>query len=119
MVTTNNRFYFRVEYNFGDTKMVISICCVFAYYHVHYGTFFVNIPTAGIQGKTTQKVILEDAFTHSGPLIIFLLFFNVLKQRILVDRRPGNQMASRLSQVAILAIIISLAYLGYIKFKQI
>ena len=56
------------------------------------GTFFMTIPSAEIKGKkqniTKKQVILEDSIIHSGPLIIFLLFFFVLKKNTITESEP-------------------------------
>jgi hypothetical protein len=106
------------------------------------GTFFIKLPAANINANqyntTTQKIILEDAFIHSGPLILFLLLFNFLKKYVIEDKskvlfelkKPKifTKFTSNpkfiftlqgYHKVAVLVIIISLAYLGYIKFNQV
>lgn len=81
------------------------------------GTFFLTMPIlkneADKVGATTQKVILEDALIHSGPLILFLLLFYFIAKNTLKRGKYDHY------KIAVLATILSLSYLGYIKFEQI
>lgn len=59
------------------------------------GTFFLTIPGAqhrsNLKDTTPKQIILEDSFIHSGPLIIFLILFYFLKQRVLVTTKLKKQ----------------------------
>jgi hypothetical protein len=93
------------------------------------GTFFITIPNANNRASkhntTTQNVILEDAFIHSGPLILFLVLFNVISKKIVKDKpkifKFGKFEFSLESyhKVAISLFIIVLAYYGYVNFTNI
>ena len=89
------------------------------------GTFFLTIPNVNNKAMknniTTQKVILEDAFIHSGPLILFLLLFIVISKKV-VNSKVKTFIGLTINdchKVAVLSIIIILSYLGYIKFENI
>lgn len=83
------------------------------------GTFFLTIPNAqndAIKRNTTvREIMLEDAMIHSGPLIIFLAFFNFLAKK---TTGKMNESFIILKMVTT-AFIIVIGYLGYIKFEKI
>ncbi len=96
------------------------------------GTFFLTIPTAQEdalkRGTTTQRIILEDTLIHSGPLIIFLIFFNSLTNKT-IDTKPiplfnipfrkTKFNLENYHKMLIVAIIVIFGYLGYIHFEKI
>ncbi len=96
------------------------------------GTFFITIPSAQIdatrRNTSIQKIILEDMCFHSGPLIIFLILFNFLNKKTTNDiprtlfsiNNPKFKFVLQgYHKMIIMVVIITLAYLGYIKFEQI
>ncbi len=90
------------------------------------GTFFITIPNAQIdatkRGITTQKIILEDSFIHSGPLILFLILFGVLSKKITEDfPRKINRFFTLKGyhKMIIILIVLIFGYLGYIKFENV
>jgi len=93
------------------------------------GTFFLTMPSAEIEANknntSSQKIILEDALIHSGPLILFLVLFNFLGKRILVDKpkllinKPFKFTIQSYHKMIIVSTIVVFAYLGYIKFTQV
>jgi hypothetical protein len=94
------------------------------------GTFFITIPgadnRASEKNMTTQKVIIEDAFIHSGPLILFLLLFGIISKKV-VDSKPRTiELTKNIKfsvqdhhKVILLSVLIIISYLGYIKFEKI
>jgi len=98
------------------------------------GTFFITIPDAdnkAVKGGTTpQKVILEDALIHSGPLVLFLLLFGVISKKVVskkvVQNKPTSIGFGKYKfiikdhyKTVILAAIIGVSYLGYIHFGTV
>jgi len=79
------------------------------------GTFFITIPSIELKSEkhnlNTRQVILADSFIHSGPLILFLVLFNIL-----ATRTKGSY---DLRKTFALLVIIALSYLGYIKFTTV
>jgi len=82
------------------------------------GTFFITIPM--------KQLLLEDLLIHSGPLILFLLLFNVLNRRTIADTPfPLFRLGSRqftlkgYHKIILLSLIVIFSYLGYIKFENV
>jgi hypothetical protein len=91
------------------------------------GTFFITIPNvkniAIADNISIQKVILEDSFIHSGPLILFLVLFNFISKNIIEDKAfifsPFKISIKGYHKTILLLFIIVLAYLCYVKFENI
>ncbi len=83
------------------------------------GTFFLSIPSIGIKSDTNpektnftpQQIMVQDTLIHSGPLILFMIFFNLLTKRI-----KGQE---NIAKVSIMLICIVALYFAYTKLENI
>lgn len=71
---------------------------------------------------TASKVILQDAFIHSGPLILFLVLFRLISKNTVKDKpfvlfKKINIKGYHKTAFITLAVILS--YLIHIRFEEI
>lgn len=84
------------------------------------GTFFITMPDAGNKSQndniSTQMVVLQDAFVHSGPLILFLCLFRIIARNVVV----GEYNIIRDSyKILLVTFVMALAYLINVQFVDI
>jgi len=114
----------------GSPKWLFLFAACFLTTTSIIGTFFLTIPSAQLEATkyqtTPQRIIFEDSLIHSGPLILFLIFFNFLSQRLtttndskLLFNWPFKFTLQGYHKIIFVAIIVIFAYLGYIKFQEI
>lgn len=84
------------------------------------GTFFITMPDAGNKSQndniSTQMVILQDAFVHSGPLILFLCLFHVIARNVVVGNR---NIIHDSYKILLVTFVMSLGYLINVQFKDV
>ena len=85
-----------------STWLFLFACCLLTTSSI-IGTFFICIPNS--------SNIMEDALIHSGPLILFLCAFPFLKKYVKGSKHLGKTL--------VLAFILGLSYLGYVKFETV
>lgn len=77
------------------------------------GTFFIVGPIAG-ESESPKRALLDDITVHSGPLILFLLIFGIIKTRIVHLKDKYGYI-----KTGITLLITVLIYFGYNSFKYV
>jgi hypothetical protein len=88
------------------------------------GTIFITLPNAPQKAEeyniTLNKIVLEDSFIHCGPLILFLILFNIFSIGIKKkDPKSPKSIIKGYQKVILVSIVVSLAYLGYTNFSKV